>query len=111
MPYYGATYYATYNPYNYYGQGDMCASANGCRRMTSGGGGPVGTIIGLCCFCCIIAIVCAIIAKGQSEDGGGDDAYVQVVETHTEFIYTGPPIEFNQEGGWPYRQSADWCAE
>jgi hypothetical protein len=112
MPYYGATYYATYNPYNYYGQGDPCMNLGACRGRTAGGG--AGGIVGLICFCCIIVIICAICAASKGR-GGGDD-YVRVEETvvvehHGGFVYEGPPIEFNETGGWNYAQSADWCAE
>lgn len=103
MPYYGQTYYSTYNPYNYYGQGDICANALACDPRTSGrpisgsnyyvtpAGSAVGTIVGLICFCIIIAVVCAVVAKGSGRDPL-DDNYVHVEEQVQVQL---PPIEFN----------------
>ena len=95
MPYYGATYYATYNPHNYYGQGDPVR-----------GGSAIGTIIGLCCFCCIFAIICMIVAKGSSgvivEEVHHDDGYghldggfttEEIIHNPGVYVYGGPNIE------------------
>ena len=71
MPYYGQTYYLSYNPHNYYGQGDICLNAGACGAMTRGGGGIIGTIVGLCFFCVFMAVVCAVVAK--SKGGPSDD--------------------------------------
>jgi hypothetical protein len=87
MPYYGATYYATYNPYNYYGQGDACRNAQDCS-----GNSLIATIIGLCFFCCIFVIICVIVVKNASGEVH-DDGFHPMDDG---FVYEGPHIEFNE---------------
>lgn len=113
MPYYGATYYATYNPYNYYGQGDPCLDRGACGMRPTPS--PIGTIIGLICFCCIFALICVVVMKSRGDGADVDDGYVeQHTEVTTEVIHdagTGlPNIQINGTQGYGFVASADWAA-
>ena len=71
MPYYGVTYYASYNPYGYYGQGDMCHDAASCAAMTTNKGISKGIWIGIgvvLFITIILCIACCVCKKNNQYD-------------------------------------------